>query len=203
MARLVPLATALAASLLATPLAGCPSDAPAPLPGATDADSAALDRMGGDPGDVHDDGHSRSTLDNLLATDADAEPRRVLPNALVAKAAGGGVDCAALLNPGRAAAALAGWALRDDGGHAWAFPEGALLPAQGFAIWAESEFGFGLGKADGLALVDPAGAVVDEVAWVDGDAPEGASWGRLPDATGPFSTLAPTPGAPNLAPAPR
>ena len=61
-------------------------------------------------------------------------------------------------------------------------------------------FTFGLGKADAVRLFDAAGTLIDKAQWVDGNAPEGKSWGRYPDGDGAFSTLTPTPGAPNSAP---
>jgi spore coat protein CotH len=55
---------------------------------------------------------------------------------------------------------------------------------------------FRLGRADSVSIVD-GDTVVDTVAWVDGDAPEGQSWGRLPDGTGDWGGRRPTRLAPN------
>ncbi|MBM4321339.1 MAG: hypothetical protein FJ125_15680 [Deltaproteobacteria bacterium] len=40
----------------------------------------------------------------------------------------------------------------------------------------------------------------DRADWSDGEAPAGFSYGRLPDGSGPFCTLLPTPGKANQAP---
>ncbi|MBM4371547.1 MAG: CotH kinase family protein [Deltaproteobacteria bacterium] len=57
---------------------------------------------------------------------------------------------------------------------------------------------FRLGGGDALTL-RRLGEVVDVLEWEDGDAPEGTSWGRLPDGQGAAQTLLPTPGAANEA----
>lgn len=56
---------------------------------------------------------------------------------------------------------------------------------------------FKLGGGDALTLSNAAGEVVDSVTWVDGDANDGQSWGRLPDGTGDWGTRRPTRGQPN------
>lgn len=56
---------------------------------------------------------------------------------------------------------------------------------------------FKLGKDDSVTLAS-AEEIIDSLSWVDGDAPAGTSYGRYPDGTGGFQTLAPTPGLPNV-----
>ena len=52
-----------------------------------------------------------------------------------------------------------------------------------------------------MRLFDATGASVDQTTWADGQALVGTSWGRYPDGTGPFATLAtPTEGTANVAP---
>ncbi len=60
---------------------------------------------------------------------------------------------------------------------------------------------FGLGKGDTIRLYDKDGKLLDSYKWEshaqkDGD-PSKASYGRLPDGTGEFKVLMPTPGKPN------
>ncbi len=80
--------------------------------------------------------------------------------------------------------------------------EGAPLSAGDFLVVAVVRDGmgaglsFGLGATDGLTLARE-GEVVDTLTWVDGDAPRGASYGRVPDGLGEAQTLSPSPGAPN------
>jgi len=84
-------------------------------------------------------------------------------------------------------------------------PEVTLEPGEFYVVYAvdaNDEFdgpsvGFKLGKSDGLWLTMN-GEEQDSISW-DGDAPEGTSYGRLPDGEGVFQTLKPTPGAPNEA----
>lgn len=58
---------------------------------------------------------------------------------------------------------------------------------------------FGLGKSDAVNLWDPSGAVIDSVSWEAADAPEGKSYGRIPNGSGDFVTLdTPSPGAANV-----
>ena len=56
----------------------------------------------------------------------------------------------------------------------------------------------GLGKDEAATLYHPSGLLLDRVNWEDGDAPDGASWGRFPDGAPVLKTLAkPTPNAAN------
>jgi hypothetical protein len=58
--------------------------------------------------------------------------------------------------------------------------------------------GFKLGGDEALYLKTSAGALVDQVDWAEGDAPEGMSYGRSPDGDGEFRTLTtPSPQASN------
>ena len=53
-------------------------------------------------------------------------------------------------------------------------------------------------RGEELGIWTADGALVDEVDWDDGQADEGMSYARVPDATGDFQTVGnPTPGATN------
>jgi hypothetical protein len=98
---------------------------------------------------------------------------------------------------------LDGWTLTDsDPNHVYTFPAGTVLPAGGWLVVAEGAGGldFGLGASDGVRLIAPDGAVVDQVDWTAESLPRTANLGRLPDQTGPFVPLyLGTPGAANAA----
>jgi hypothetical protein len=85
------------------------------------------------------------------------------------------------------------------------FATGTMLAPGAYIVQEVSDetVGFKLGGDEALYLFDPTGAIVDEVDWDEGASPAGGSYGRIPNATGPFKTLAtPTPGAENVDRAP-
>jgi hypothetical protein len=112
-------------------------------------------------------------------------------------------DWVELHNPSAAGADVSGYFLTDDPVEkptAYALPAGSVVPAGGYLVVAVSAAttGFGLGSDEALAFLTPEGAVVDQADWAEGEAPSGSSYGRLPNGTGPFVTLAmPTQGAEN------
>lgn len=61
----------------------------------------------------------------------------------------------------------------------------------------DADPGFKLGGDEELAIIAPDGAIIDQVDWAEGDSPDGASFGRLPNGTGDFETLMPTRGSEN------
>jgi hypothetical protein len=132
-------------------------------------------------------------------------PPNVVVNEVVARAADAGPDWIELYNAGEEPADLAGWTLRDENDSAslvlpagTTVGPGAFLLLEGPGGTTEPTFGFGLGAADAVRLFDAGGVVVDRTSWSSGQAPEGTSWGRYPDGSGAFRTLAlPTPGAAN------
>ena len=67
-------------------------------------------------------------------------------------------------------------------------------------VVSDTSVGWKLGSDEQLQIATPYGVVIDLVDWDDGAAPEGASWGRLPDGSGAAQRLLPTPGGPNVAP---
>lgn len=81
---------------------------------------------------------------------------------------------------------------RDD--HAYTIPAGTVIAAGGYLVLDEADFGFGLGGADSVRVFDGE-LLVQETSWT---AHAATTWGRCPDATGPFAvTAAPTKGAAN------
>jgi hypothetical protein len=141
-----------------------------------------------------------STPESETATDV-----HVVLNEVVAKAVNLGPDWLELVNLGASAVDLSGWVLKDDNdAHSFTLPQGVTLEAGAYLL-VEGEggsgplvMGYGFGKADSVRLFDAGGALVDTTTWLDGDAPMGGSWGRFPNGTGAFTTLAtPTPGAVN------
>ncbi|MBK9033660.1 MAG: lamin tail domain-containing protein [Myxococcales bacterium] len=64
---------------------------------------------------------------------------------------------------------------------------------------SDAQNGFGLGAGDALYLYRTGATVpCDSADWASGDAPDGSSWARVPDGTGPFATATPdTRGVPN------
>ncbi len=82
-----------------------------------------------------------------------------------------------------------------------AFPPDMVIPPGGYLqieLDKEAWPGFALGGDEELGIWTADGAPVDEVDWAEGEAGEGTSYARLPDATGDFRTVTtPTPGAAN------
>ncbi|MCB9653408.1 MAG: lamin tail domain-containing protein [Deltaproteobacteria bacterium] len=82
------------------------------------------------------------------------------------------------------------------------FPPSARIEPHGYYVQYldDASPGFKLGVDEEVTIFDPALNLVDMVDWKDGDSPIGTSFGRMPNGTGPFTTLAtPTPGAMNIA----
>jgi hypothetical protein len=115
-------------------------------------------------------------------------------------------DWVELANPGAAAAELEGWSLEPDGdtGEAgWALPAGTRVEAGGHLVLAAAEgdeaedasLPFSLSAQGGtLWLVDPDGAVADQVLWASQVAD--TSWGRQTDGAAHWTVQhSPSPGA--------
>lgn len=80
------------------------------------------------------------------------------------------------------------------------FPAGTTIAAGGYLLKTvnDTDPGFKLGSDEVLGLFAPSGAPIDLVDWAEGESPAGQSYGRFPNGTGAFKTLAtPTPGAAN------
>jgi len=119
-----------------------------------------------------------------------------------------GTDWVELIATGEDSVDLSDFVLVDDNpDHDPApLPAVTLAPGELFVIQATREppvdgspfLPFGLGREDAVFLLR-GDEVIDVLAWDEGQAPRGASRGRLPDGVGEETMLSPTPGAPNEA----
>lgn len=119
-------------------------------------------------------------------------------------AAGDPDDWFELANGGETDVDVSGWtftdSIADEPGRA-SFPEASIVPAGGYLlVQFEGEFpGFGLAGDEELGVHDADGNLVDGVDWNEGDSPDGASLGRIPNFDGDWRTLfTPTPGEANV-----
>jgi hypothetical protein len=80
-------------------------------------------------------------------------------------------------------------------------PAGTKIAANGYLVLdiSDETLGFKVGSDEEIALIAVDGStLLDRADWAEGEAPELKSFGRIPNATGPFKTLdTPTPGAAN------
>ncbi len=153
------------------------------------------DGGGGEPDTLGDGGGDEGP--ETVVTDGRVVINEVAP-------AGSPVDWIELLNTDDESADLSGWTLTDDDPlHVLTFAAGTTLgPGERLLLErdAQGSFDFGLGATDAVLLYDAGGTLVDSIAWSDGAAPAGTSYGRIPDGTGAFTTLfVPTPGEANTA----
>ena len=106
-----------------------------------------------------------------------------------------------LVNTGDAPVDLAGWAIADSFGavEERVFIEGGVVePGGHFVVELGPDPAFGVGcDGDRVLLLDADGVQVDAVEV--GAPSQLATWGRLPDADGEFTSTLPTPGGPNAA----
>ncbi len=129
-------------------------------------------------------------------------------NEIVAKDANGGSDWIELYVKGTQTVNLADYSLTDkDADHEKiSLPAVTLYPGQFFLIQAtdtapadgSAYVPFKLGANDSVILYK-GNTIANVFDWKDGEAPEGYSFGRLPDGTGIPQTLSPTPGTANAA----
>jgi len=124
----------------------------------------------------------------------------VVLNELVCDPEPGLEDWIELHNVGSGVANVTGWSL-SDGGAPFVLPSGSLIAAGGYLTFdrnAVGSFTFGLGKAgETLTLRNTLNVIVDSTTWTDGDAEQPNSWGRSPNGTGNFQTVATTKNGPN------
>lgn len=119
-------------------------------------------------------------------------------------AAGDPLDWVELYNPSDEDVDVGGLRISDDPmlRDRAVLPANTVVPARGFLVIELDPAGFpgfGLGPAESVLLTSPGGGVVDEVSWVDGASPEGATYGRIPDGDGEWKTLfTPSPGEANV-----
>lgn len=108
----------------------------------------------------------------------------------------GGPDWIELANPTDADLDISGIVIKDDDDtHEYAIPEGTVIPAGGFIVFTDEEFGFGLGKGDAVRLFEN-GLLIGSTTWEGHTNP---TWGLYPDVNGTEyrATLEETPGEAN------
>jgi hypothetical protein len=97
-------------------------------------------------------------------------------------------DWVELVNPTDAGLDVAGIVVKDDDDtHAYTIPAGTTIAPKGYLVIEGASLGFGLGGGDSVRLFDGE-LVIDETTWGDGHA--ATTWGRCPDADGPFTATA-------------
>lgn len=94
-------------------------------------------------------------------------------------------DWVELVNIGNEPIDISGYRLKDDtDSRTFAFPSGTVVPANGFLVVEETQFGFGLGANDMVRFIAPDNVtIIDSFAWT-GHA--STTYGRCPDGTGAF-----------------
>ena len=119
-------------------------------------------------------------------------------------AKGDPLDWFELYNPSGEEIALADFVVADDlkdAAKRVAFPAELVIPQGGYLqieLDKDGWPGFALGGDEELGIWTRDGALVAEVDWDEGQASEGMSFARVPDAIGEFQTVGnPTPGAAN------
>ena len=136
------------------------------------------------------------------ASIADGADVGLVINEVAAK--GDPLDWFELYNASDSHLALANFTVADDlrdPSKRVAFPAGLVMaPGEYLQVELDKDAwpGFALGSDEELGVWTADGALVDRVDWEDGQAGEGLSYSRVPDATGDFRTVDnPTPGAAN------
>ncbi|HCS60819.1 MAG TPA: hypothetical protein DIW46_05375, partial [Microbacterium sp.] len=106
----------------------------------------------------------------------------------------GDPDWIELVNPTTEALDVSGMVVKDDDDtHEYAIADGTSIPAHGYLVIDDLDFG--IGKDDTVRLFD-GDQLVDSTSW--GTTHVAATWGRCPDITGSFAATAEaTPGAAN------
>jgi cysteine-rich repeat protein len=183
-------------------------DAGLPAPPDATADGASGDGGSDGPSDGGAEGAIPDTarpLPDVPRADIDAENPAPLGTLIVNEVAPAGepTDWFEIYNNSDRVIDLEGWSFSDrlDNPRYTPFPEGAVVePGAWYVVRFDDTYpGYGLGRQDEFALYDPERNLVDFTAWVEGDAPAGRSWGRIPDGLGDFRQTLPTPGAANEA----
>lgn len=138
---------------------------------------------------------------DAAAVDAPGGPCPLAVNEVAA--AGNPGDWFELVNVSAGPVDLSGFRFIDeamDPTMAFALPPTVLAPgARHVQEVSDALNGFGLGAGDALWLYRTGTtAPCDGVDWASGDSPDGGSWARVPDGTGPWRTTTPdTRGVPN------
>jgi hypothetical protein len=102
-------------------------------------------------------------------------------------------DWVELHNAGDRAFDLAGYVFRDnDGTRGYVLPAGSVIPAGGYLVLSDAQFGFGLGAADQARCSRPTGSPVDQHEWA---AHAATTYGRCPTGAAPSAPPASPPAA--------
>lgn len=120
----------------------------------------------------------------------------VVINEIQSKDPNGNADWIELANPTDQPLDIAGLVLKDnDDTNSYIIPDGTIIPANGFLVLTEDDFGFGLGKGDSVRIFEN-DMLISSVTWQDHTNP---TWGLYPDVNGKEyrSTLKETPGIAN------
>lgn len=121
----------------------------------------------------------------------------VVINEVESSAPNGGKDWIELANPTDQEIDISGLVIKDnDDGHAFIIPGGTKISAQGYLVFTEDDFGYGLGKEDSVRIFQ-AGRLVASVSWSGHQEP---TYGLYPDFNGKEYqvTKEETPGKENL-----
>ena len=113
--------------------------------------------------------------------------------------AAGMPDGAEIVNTGMEEIDLSMVYITDDRTVPFKFNLSGVITA-GEYLWLEisdETVGFKLKGDEAFYLFDPDRLLIDGVDWEEGDAPEGQSYQRSPDLSGPFITDSPSPGQTN------
>ncbi|GMV38572.1 MAG: hypothetical protein AMXMBFR64_02880 [Myxococcales bacterium] len=202
------LATACASESTDSDTGGIGTDTQVADSGSGDGDSGAgSDIQGGDDTATGDDtamdvgGDTGAPED--VGGDTGGGSGAVVINEVAPNPVAPGEDWVELFNPGSVAVDISGWTMTDDDPlHIYEFPAGTVVQPGAYLLLNRGEIGsfdFGLGTDDAVFLYSGSKNLEAFSDWGDGDAPQGASWGRFPNGSGPFKTLlTPTPGAANV-----
>jgi len=142
-------------------------------------------------------------VDMALDVQPDASKGTLALNEVMYAPVGDGVDWIEFIALGSEPLNLAEYAVIDDhpDHERVSLPEMMLQPGDFYVMKKHAESGglpFGLGRRDGIRLYRNE-SLVSQIDWQDDNAPEGTTYGRVPDGTGDWQTTAPTPGQPNQA----
>lgn len=113
--------------------------------------------------------------------------------------AAGMPDGVEIVNRGMESIDLGTIYISDDRTMPFKFHMSGMIAA-GEYLWLEisdETVGFKLKSDEAFYLFDEDGLLIDGVNWEEGDAPEGQSYQRSPDLSGPFITASPSPGQAN------
>lgn len=128
--------------------------------------------------------------------EANIETNPVVINEVQSNDPADGPDWIELANPTDTDLDISGIVIKDDDdSHEYTIPEGTVIPANGYLVITEDDFGFGLGKNDQVRLFED-GRLIASTTWQDHTSP---TWGLYPDVYGTEyrNTLTATPGAAN------